>query len=60
MRFADKVGAGAKGLPKRASGQGGESRIAIEGHGHGKPEAGTTVGVVATVEVTKSGILKSP
>jgi isoquinoline 1-oxidoreductase beta subunit len=50
---ADKSGWG-KSLPK-GIGQG----IAIANWGmHGKPEAGTTVGVVATVEVTKSGILK--
>jgi isoquinoline 1-oxidoreductase beta subunit len=50
---ADKSGWG-KSLPK-GMGQG----IAIANWGmNGKPEAGTTVGVVATVEVTKSGILK--
>ncbi|MDB5396605.1 MAG: Isoquinoline 1-oxidoreductase beta subunit [Rhodospirillales bacterium] len=50
---ADKSGWG-KTLPKGA-GQG----IAIANWGmNGKPQAGTTVGVVATVEVTKSGILK--
>src|SRR5580704_10393092 len=43
-----------KSLPK-GMGQG----IAIANWGmNGKPEAGTTVSVVATVEVTKSGILK--
>jgi isoquinoline 1-oxidoreductase beta subunit len=50
---ADKSGWG-KSLPK-GIGQG----IAIANWNmHGKPEAGTTIGVVATVEVTKSGILK--
>ena len=50
---ADKAGWG-KDLPK-GMGQG----IAISNWGmNGKPEAGTTVGVVATIEVTKSGILK--
>ncbi len=50
---ADKSGWG-KSLPK-GMGQG----IAIANWGmNGKPEAGTTVAVVATVEVTKSGILK--
>jgi isoquinoline 1-oxidoreductase beta subunit len=50
---ADKAGWG-KGLPKGMA-QG----IAIGNWGmNGKPEAGTTVAVVATVEVTKSGILK--
>jgi isoquinoline 1-oxidoreductase beta subunit len=50
---ADKSGWG-KSLPK-GMGQG----IAIANWGmNGKPEAGTTVSVVATVEVTKSGILK--
>jgi isoquinoline 1-oxidoreductase beta subunit len=50
---ADKSGWG-KSLP-RGMGQG----LAISNWGmNGKPEAGTTVGVVATVEVTKSGILK--
>jgi isoquinoline 1-oxidoreductase beta subunit len=50
---ADKSGWG-KGLPK-GMGQG----LAISNWGmNGKPEAGTTVAVVATVEVTKSGILK--
>jgi isoquinoline 1-oxidoreductase beta subunit len=51
--LADKSGWG-KSLPK-GMGQG----IAIANWGmNGKPEAGTTVGVVATVEVTKSGLLK--
>jgi isoquinoline 1-oxidoreductase beta subunit len=50
---ADRSGWG-KILPK-GMGQG----IAIANWGmNGKPEAGTTVGVVATVEVTRSGILK--
>src|ERR1700726_1367805 len=50
---AEKSGWG-KSLPK-GMGQG----IAIANWGmNGKPEAGTTVGVVATVEVTTSGILK--
>jgi isoquinoline 1-oxidoreductase beta subunit len=50
---ADKSGWG-KSLPK-GMGQG----LAIANWGmNGKPEAGTTVAVVATVEVTKSGILK--
>jgi isoquinoline 1-oxidoreductase beta subunit len=50
---ADKSGWG-KSLPK-GMGQG----IAISNWGmNGKAQAGTTVGVVATVEVTKSGILK--
>jgi len=49
---ADKSGWG-KSLPKAWAGD----RDRNWGM-HGKPEAGTTVGVVATVEVTKSGILK--
>ena len=50
---ADKSGWGKK-LP-RGMGQG----IAIANWGmNGKPQAGTTVAVVATVEVTKKGILK--
>ena len=32
--------------------------IANWGNKEGKPETGTTVGVVATVEVSKSGLLK--